>query len=295
MGDTTPPVPPGSEVGADPSRRNPLVTALFALTLLGAFVQGLVVLHWQVQTLNSMKPRSHRAQPETIAHAPTTRSGTSHSGASHISSSVLTGPRTVSFAAAPAGALKSSYQLSTEELFETYRAHYVEKGIRDEEYITLLALNHADRAWSAALSKAEREMDSGSFDNARQTLEDALAATDPRNLIGRARVLEFLRQLEVRAGNPDRARELGHQFDENRIHAAEIVVRATSGPQGGVAEGEAQQLILALKTEEEGHDVVNQSGKTVSDQGQDPEKAPERIANTLMQVTRAKADIGKAD
>jgi len=272
---------------------SPIFTALFALTILGSLLAGLLTLHAQVQTLVAQRPHRARAKEQAPLAA---RASEPRSGGSRFNLGHLLGPSTPAAGAADAGAPRSAYELSTEQLVETYRQHYLAKGIRDEEYITLLAVNHADRAWSTALSKAEREMDARDFEAARQTLEEALAATDPRNLIGRARVLEFMRQLELRAGNPDRALQLGHQYDEARIAAAQIVVRACGDrDQGGVNQAEAQQLVEALKIEETARDVVGQGGKAVSDQGEDPDKAPERIADIVVKVARAKAELGKAD
>ena len=282
------PTPPPAD-DALPAPRHPLGTLACVGLFLAAFAGGLMTLRWQVQTLTALRPHSRKP-----AAAPAAR-GTEARTAFRFNPGQLVAPRAVSVANAPSSAGVGSYELTADQVLEVYRNHYLQKGNRDEEYVTLLALNHTDRGWSAALSKAERAMDAADFELARQTLADALAATDPRNLVGRARLFEFMRQLEVRAGNPDRARELGHLFDEARIHTAEIVVRACGNGQGGVTGEEGQQLLAALKTEEDMRDVVNQGGKTVSDQGEDPEKAPERIATTLLNVTRAKADIGKAD
>lgn len=278
---------------APPAPRHPFVTLAFITLFLLAFSAGLKTLRWQVESLTALRPHS-RIKNAPVAPA---AKGSAPRPGFRFALGQLTAPRvaSVSTAGASSGAAVGSYELTSEQLFETYRAFYAQKGIRDEDYITLLAVNHSDRSWNSALAKAERAMDGGDFELARQTLEEALASTDPRNLIGRARLFEFMRQLEVRAGNPDLARELGHKFDEARIHAAEIVVRACGDQKGGITGEDGQQLLAALKFDEDMRDVVNQGGKAVSDQGEDPDKAPQRIAGSLLKAVAVQSDIGKGD
>ena len=289
MSEQKDPDSPPPAAASPSSAADNIIKVLAAVTILALIAQGLIMLRSQVTHLSNLRPK--RTRPPRSATQP---DGTKRPDFKPIQSA--TGSR---FAAAikkykpketPKGDLASLGAGGTgphtkDSLIEAYRTMYNKQGIRDEEYIIVMALDQADCGWSAAVSAAQRALDAKNYEQARAAVKEALERLDERHLFARGRLLRVLSNIEFRAADPEAGRAVQREADELSIELAKILIKGASERTGStISAEEADDLIAGLSDERDQKDAIGQVSMVFSGQGQDPDKAPERIMAMLRTV-----------
>lgn len=257
-----------------------VIKVLAALTILALLVQGVVMLQSQVTYLTNLKPKKYRKQPPPAAASP---------GADKRPLITAPGRFTAAFkkheekrikeahGAGPGGG-DNGYMRSKDGIIEMYRKHFNDQGIRDEEYIIVMSLEHSDTQWSYAMVEAGKALEDKNFDRAREAIKNALNNLDERHLIARARLLGMLSHIEYRAADPEAGRAAQRDSDETKIEVAKIFVRAmVEKREGGLTTAQGQAILDALADQRDEQENVARVSEIFSGPGEDPEKAPQRI------------------
>lgn len=290
MIDDKPPEPgPSAPAAASPSTTaDNIIKILAALTILALFAQGVIMLRSQVTHLTNLKPKRTRP-PRAAVNPDGTKKPDYKSSVSAEKSrfglaikkyKAKEPPRDLS--GGGGGAVGAH---TKDSLIEAYRKLFNGQGIRDEEYIIVMALDQADNVYTSAISAAQRALDQKNFEQARSLIKDAMVALDERHLLARGRLLRMLSHIEFRAADPESGRASRREADELNIEVAKIMIKGVSERHGSsLSPDEAEDLIAGLSDERDQRDAIAQVSLVFSGQGEDPDQAPHRIMALLRAV-----------
>jgi hypothetical protein len=271
-----------------------IIKLLSGLTILALLVQGILMLHWQVTTLNAQRPNKKKLRAPDESRTTTGQRGSS-SSAGGVSARVQAAFKKYKAKEKPrdlTGGGPGPEVVSKEGFIEVYREYYNKQGIRDEEYIIVMALERGDAQYSQSIVNAQKALQTNDFVGARSAVKEALDQLDERHLFARGRLLKMLSHIEFRSADPEGGRAAQREADELAIELAKIMVRGQSEKHGSdVTPEQADQMIAALSDERDLKDNIATVSMMFSGQGEDPDKAPQRIM-TMLRTCIDNADKG---
>lgn len=259
-----------------PSTSDSVIKILSGLTILALLVQGILMLHWQVTTLSAQKPKKYKLRPGPDASRSTHPRGPSGMG-SRIQAAFQKYKASPKPKALPSGGGQTEV-FSKEGIIDVYRGFYNKQGIRDEEYIIVMALERGDAAYTNAIVAAQKALETNNYEAARDAIRQALDSIDERHLFARGRLLKMLAHIEFRAADPEAGRATQREADELAIELAKILIRGSSEKRDNTLSAEdADAMIAALSDERDMRNNIAKVGTLFSGQGEDPDQAPQRI------------------
>lgn len=267
-----------------PSTSDNVIKILSGLTILALLVQGVLMLHWQVTTMAAQRPKKYKLKPPDEARTnPSAKTPSSGSGMSSRIQAAFKKYKDKEKAKDLSGGGTMGPEVVTKEGFiDVYRDFYQKQGIRDEEYIIVMALERGDAGYSSSIVNAQKSLQTNDFESARSAIREALNSLDERHLFARGRLLRMLSHIEFRAADPEAGRAAQREADELAIELAKILIRGASEKRGSdVTPDQAEQMIAALSDERDLKDNIAQVSMFFSAQGEDPDQAPQRIMSML--------------
>lgn len=275
-----------------PSTSDNVIKILSGLTILALLVQGILMLHWQVTTLSAQKPKKYRLRPGPDASR-STQPRTSSGMGTRIQAAFQkykASPKPKDLAGGRGG---STEVFSKEGIIDVYREFYNKQGIRDEEYIIVMALERGDAVYTNAIVAAQKALETNNYEAAREAIKEALGTIDERHLFARGRLLKMLAHIEFRAADPEAGRATQREADELAIELAKILIRGGAEKRDSTISAEdADAMIAALGDERDMRDNIAKVGTLFAGQGEDPDQAPQRIM-AMMRFAIENGDKGE--
>lgn len=262
-----------------------IVKLLSALTILALMIQGVLMLQWQVTTL-SQKPARHRKPLPSVA--PTARLP-ENSRVAKAFEEAMKKAREKPHQPPPHATREAKivYSYTKDQVFDNLRQFYANQGIRNEEYVAIMALEQTDREWNKVFRASDEAKERKDFGEARQLLEGELSRLDQRHLLAKIDLLEELSQVEFAAANPQGGQARLKELDETRILTARIMAQALQEKkEDGVSAQEAADLVSGMETARDARQENAKIAEMFAGQGDDPHEAPKKAYSLLVEAAK---------
>lgn len=177
--------------------------------------------------------------------------------------------------------------VTSTNLESVYRDIFQQKGIRNEAFVKMMALDQTERQYAHAVQASFLARKSKNYEDARRALNEALQNLPSGHHNGRVALLEELIKVEQEAGNPEEVDRLHAAFREARMEQMRTILAARV-EEGVISADQANRLLQAFTTDGENEVDMLAGGRILSGQGEDPDKAPERIASMIQTLMNQK-------